>query len=265
MRRLLTFACADEVLSGSLDGADGPIGVLMVTGGSQTRIGSHRMYERLAKALADNSYPCLRFDRRGVGDSSGEDPGYRDSGADLEAAAAALRAEAPDVARVVGFGLCDAATALALHGAGAGIADLILVNPWLVETSSGEPPPAAIRSHYRQRLLSVAGWKKLVTGKVNLRKLAGGLRKAGSATDTSLAAEAARGLQRFGRPATLILATGDATAAAAAAEVRRPAFAGLVHTIIEIDTDSHTFARAGDQEALEAAVLAALSALRADA
>ncbi len=261
MRRLLTFACADEMLSGSLDEGESSIGVLMVTGGTQTRIGSHRMYERLAKALADNGYPCLRFDRRGVGDSSGEDPGYRNSAADLEAAAASLRAEAPAVTRVVGFGLCDGATALALHGADAGIADLILVNPWLVEANSGEPAPAAVRAHYRQRLLSLAGWKKLITGRVNVRKLASGVKKAGSATDTSLAEEAARGLQRFGRPATLILATGDNTALTAAAEVKRPAFADLIDAIVEIDTDSHTFARAGDQEALEAAVLAALAAL----
>jgi exosortase A-associated hydrolase 1 len=261
LRRLLTFPCADQMLSGSLDEAGGPVGVLMVMGGSQTRIGSHRMYERLAKTLVDKGYPCLRFDRRGVGDSSGEDPGYRNSGLDLAAAAACLRSEAPAVERLVGFGLCDGATALALHGVDAGVSDLILVNPWLVEASSGEPAPAAIRSHYRQRLLSLSGWKKLLTGKVNVRKLASGVRKAGSATDTSLAEEAARGLQRFGSPATLILATGDGTAAAAAAEVERPAFTGLIDAVIEIATDSHTFARAGDQEALESAVLAALTGL----
>jgi exosortase A-associated hydrolase 1 len=265
LRRLLTFSCGDEMLSATLDEAEGAIGVLMVTGGSQTRIGSHRMYESLGKSLAKRGYPSMRFDRRGVGDSSGDDPGFRDSGPDLAAAASAFRAEAPAIERLVGFGLCDGATALALHGVDAGVADVILVNPWLVEASSGEPPPAAIRSHYRRRLLSLAGWKKLLTGNINVRKLAGGLRKAGSATDSSLADEAARGLQRFGSPATLILATGDATATAAAAEVERRAFAGLIDATIEIETDSHTFARAGDQEALEAAVLAALVALEGEA
>lgn len=261
LRRLLTFPCGHEMLSGTLDEGDRPLGFLMVTGGSQTRTGSHRMSERLAKRLAENGYPCLRFDRRGVGDSSGDDPGYRNSSADLAAAAAALRSEMPGVARLVGFGLCDGATALALHGADAGISDVILANPWLVEASSGDLAPAAIRSHYRQRLLSLAGWKKLLTGKVNVRKLATGVKKAGSATDSSLAGEAARGLQRFGSPATLILASGDGTAAAAAAEVERPAFAGLIDATVEIETDSHTFARPGDQEALESAVLAALVAL----
>jgi exosortase A-associated hydrolase 1 len=262
MRRLLTFPCGEELLSASLDEGGGTIGVLMVMGGSQTRVGSHRMYERLAKVLAENGYPCIRFDRRGVGDSSGEDPGFKDSGPDLTAAAAAFRQEMPGLDHVVGFGLCDGATTLALHGVAAGVSEIILVNPWLVEASSGEPPPAAIRSHYRQRLLSVAGWKKLLTGGVNLRKLAGGLKKAGSSTDSSLAAETARGLARYRRPAALILANGDGTAAAAAAEVKRPAFAGLVGPAVEIASDSHTFARAGDQQALEAAVLQALAQLR---
>jgi len=264
MRRLLTFPCQDGMLSGTLDEGHRAIGVLMVTGGSQTRIGSHRFSERLAKALADDGYSCFRFDRRGVGDSSGEDPGYRNSAADIAAAAATLRAEAPGAARLVGLGLCDGATALALHGADAELTDVILINPWLVEAASGEPPPAAIRSHYRRRLLSVSGWKKLLTGKVNLRKLASGMRKAGSATDTSLAEEAARGLRRLGRPATLILATGDATATAAAAEVARPTFAGLIEgRPVEIDTDSHTFARPGDQEAVTAAVLRTLASKEA--
>ena len=80
---------------GSLDGAGGATGLLLVTGGSQTRIGSHRMYERLAKALADNGYPCFRFDRRGVGDSDGEDPGFRGSGPDLDGRRRRLPPRAP--------------------------------------------------------------------------------------------------------------------------------------------------------------------------
>ena len=91
MRRLLTFPCEGAELAASLDDAGGATGLLMVTGGSQTRIGSHRMYERLAKTLAENGFPCFRYDRRGVGDSAGEDPGFKGSGPDLKAAAAAFR------------------------------------------------------------------------------------------------------------------------------------------------------------------------------
>jgi len=261
LRRLLTFTCEGETLSASLDEGGGATGVLMVTGGSQTRTGSHRMYERLANALAQNDYPCFRFDRRGINDSGGEDPGYRASGPDLEAAAATFREQAPDVRRVVGLGLCDGATALALHGAPANLAALILVNPWLVEAEAGELAPAAVRAHYRERLLSIDGWKRLLGGGVDLGKLVRGLGKAGSRTDTSLAGQAAAGLVRSGAPVALILATGDATAAAAAAEIKRPAFAGLITWRREVETDSHTFARPGDDKALEEAVLAALQQL----
>ncbi|MGZ8998931.1 MAG: hydrolase 1, exosortase A system-associated, partial [Allosphingosinicella sp.] len=85
MRRLLTLQCEGAALGASLDEAKGRTGLLLVTGGTQTRIGSHRVFERLAIALAAAGYPCFRYDRRGVGDSEGIDPGWRGSAPDLEA------------------------------------------------------------------------------------------------------------------------------------------------------------------------------------
>ena len=256
MRRLLTFACAGETLAASLDDAGGATGVLMAIGGSQTRIGSHRMYERLAKALADKGFPGFRYDRRGVGDSGGADPGFRGSGPDIASAAAAFRAEAPALRRMIGFGLCDGATALALFGAQAGLDGLILVNPWLVEVEEGDtPPPAAIRRHYREQLTSREGWRKLLTGSVDWRKLLRGARKASRASgQASLAVETAAALRASGLPAWLILAEGDATAAAAEAELKASAFEGLVSGREVLPTDSHTFARPGDEAALLHAV-----------
>src|SRR3569623_529503 len=137
MRRLLSFDCGGAALGATLDEAAGPTGVLMGTGGTQTRIGSHRMYERLARRLAEAGFPCLRFDRRGVGDSEGEDPDWRDSEPDIAAAASAFRREAPRAERLIGFGLCDGASALAFHGAGAGLDGLVMLNPWLVEAQAG--------------------------------------------------------------------------------------------------------------------------------
>lgn len=261
MRRLLTFECAGEALSASIDGPESSTGLLMVTGGSQTRTGSHRMYERLAKILAEQGYPCFRYDRRGVGDSTGEDPGFDASGPDVQAAAAAFRQEVPGLRNVIGFGLCDGATALALHGRGARLSGLVLVNPWFVEAEAGAPAPAAVRAHYRQRLLSPDAWKRLLRGGVNLGKLARGVRKAGSRSNDALAARAAAALSESGSPVALILATGDATAAAAAAEIKRPAFAKLIRWRRDLDTDSHTFARQGDEENLAAAVADALGRL----
>ena len=263
MRRLLSFDCEGAALGGTLDPAEGRIGLVLVTGGSQTRIGSHRMYEGLAKFLAEQGFSCLRFDRRGVGDSAGEDPGFRGSAPDLVAAASCLRAACPSLDRVYGFGLCDGATALALFGDQARLDGLILVNPWLVEAEAGEPPPAAIRHHYRERLLSREGWKKLLTGRVDYAKLLKGIVKSGRRARSSLAEDVAAALARHRLPAVWLLATGDATAIAAQAELAGPAFKGLEIDRLELDTDSHTFARPGDDAALAEAVRTAIERLGA--
>jgi exosortase A-associated hydrolase 1 len=263
MRRLTTFTCEGETLAASLDDAGGTTGLLLVIGGSQTRIGSHRMYERLAKALTEKGFPCFRYDRRGVGDSSGEDPGFRGSGPDLTAATAAFRVESPTLARIVGFGLCDGASALALFGGEAELDGLILVNPWLVETADEDSPPAAaIRHYYWKRLTSREGWTKILTGAVNWRKLLRGVRKAAAPLKRApLAGDVADALRASTLPVRLILAEGDATAIAAQAELKAAAFDGLIAGRETLATDSHTFARPGDEAALLAAVERALAAL----
>src|SRR3977135_4169286 len=98
---------------------------------------------------------------------------------------APLRRGSPGLERIVGFGLCDGATALTLFGAEAGLGGLILVNPWLVEAEAGEPPAAAIRHHYRRQLLSIEGWKKILSGAVDYRKLLKGLRKISAKEEAS--------------------------------------------------------------------------------
>jgi exosortase A-associated hydrolase 1 len=261
MRRLLSFECQGAELAASLDPAPGATGLLLVTGGSQTRAGSHRMYERLAKTLAEQGFPCLRFDRRGVGDSAGEDPGFRGSGPDLVAAVAAFRKEAPRLERVMGLGLCDGATALALFGRAAALDALILVNPWLVEAEADAPPPAAIRAHYRKRLLSLEGWKKILAGAVDYRKLLKGLGRMSRDQSSPLARETAAALRASGLRAWLILAEEDATAIAAVEELKAAAFDGLVEGREIVKSDSHTFARPGDEAALLQATVRAIKAL----
>jgi exosortase A-associated hydrolase 1 len=262
MRRLLTFACGEASLGASLDHAGGSTGLLMVTGGSQTRIGSHRMYERLAAALAHEDIPVFRFDRRGVGDSEGEDPGFRGSGPDIAAAAAAFRASSPNLERVIGFGLCDGASALALFGADADLDGLILVNPWLVEAEAGAPPPAAIRSHYRNRLKTREGWSRLLRGSISYRKaLLGIVKILMPAKPPLLAADTARALRAKPLPLALILSRGDNTAIAAAEVWNGPLFAGVrgrCDPPFYVESDSHTFARPGDEEALLRACLVAI-------
>jgi exosortase A-associated hydrolase 1 len=236
----------------------------MVTGGTQTRIGSHRMYERLAKRLAEAGFPCLRYDRRGVGDSEGADSDWRGSGPDIAAAASAFRRELPRVERVIGFGLCDGASALAFHGREAGLGGLILLNPWLVEAQAGTLAPAAVKAHYRQRLTSLEGWKRLLSGSVSYRKLLKGIGSLAARRPSTLAEEVAGALERSGLSAELILASRDGTAIAAEAEWAKPAYRRIREanpSPQRIDSDSHTLARPGDEEALANAVLTALERL----
>lgn len=263
VRSLLSFSCEGSRLGASLDAAAGTTGVLIVTGGTQTRIGSHRLFERLAQALAQAGYPCFRFDRRGIGDSEGADPGFRGNAADIAAAAARFREEAPALKRLIGLGLCDGATSLALLGERTGLDGLVMINPWLVETEANAPPPAAIRRHYRKQLLSLEGWQKIVTGAISYRKLLKGIAKIVRRPEaSSLGVDVAEGLRRLAKPAELILARDDATAVAAehawqSASFRR-ALGDTPVRSSHVDTDAHTFSRPGDFDVLLRAVLAAL-------
>jgi exosortase A-associated hydrolase 1 len=176
-RRHLTFACAGDALAGTLDDAPGEAGLLLVSGGNEIRAGAFAGQAQLAARIAAAGFPVFRYDRRGIGDSTGENRGFRDSGADIAAALAAFRAEWPGLIRVVGFGNCDAASALMLE-TGAGCDALVLANPWTIEHDDGAPPPAAIRARYAEKLRNPKELVRLATGKVSLRKLADGLRRA---------------------------------------------------------------------------------------
>jgi hypothetical protein len=72
----------------SLPAAPGPRGVLVVTGGPQYRVGSHRQFVLLARALAARGVPVLRFDLRGMGDSESSARDYRAAAPDIAGALA---------------------------------------------------------------------------------------------------------------------------------------------------------------------------------
>ena len=255
MRRLLSFACEGETLVGTLDEGAGTTGLLIVSGGNEVRCGSHRGMALLAARLAASGVPVFRFDRRGVGDSSGDNGGYLSSAPDIVAASATFRAEAPQVTHMVGFGNCDAATALALFGRAAGVGRLVLANPWVVERAADDlPPAAAIRARYAERLRDPREWWRLLRGGVNLRKLLNGLRALARAKpEHSLVRRFADSLAE--REVTVVLAKRDATAISYQEAVQA---IGITLTTTTIDTASHSFARPDDVAALEAEIRAAL-------
>jgi exosortase A-associated hydrolase 1 len=258
MRALITIPCGDTWIAATIEPADGSVGVVIVGGDTQIRIGAHRGLLGLGATLAAAGYPVIRFDRRGVGDSGGADPGFADSGMDIVAAAGALRNACPQLTELVGFGLCDGASALVLHHGAAGIDRLILANPWLADAAGGLPPPAAIRRHYRDRLSNPADWRRLISGRVDYRRLARGLIRVGRNPPAPLGQRLATALRATHPSLTLLLAEGDATAIGFADAWRKPPFLGIAADIVSLPTAAHTFARAGDDALLARACLGAL-------
>lgn len=248
MRRVIAFPCEGDTLIGTLDSAEGGTGVLIVSGGNEIRCGPHRSMAMLAATLAAKGIPVLRYDRRGIGDSDGENRGYAGSAADMRAAAHAFRETMPHLTRMIGFGNCDAASALALFGRAAGIDRILLANPWTVERTDDLPPSAAIRARYAGRWRDPEAWRRLLHGGVDLRQLLRGLRKLMRSEPDALARRVLTAIDRWGGDARIVLAVGDATAIAFAEAAR-----GRPLAIERIDTASHSFA--GQAAAIEAIVL----------
>jgi exosortase A-associated hydrolase 1 len=213
-RRHFAFDCLGSNLTGSLDEAAGATGLLIVTGGNETRAGAFSSQADLAARVAAAGHPVVRFDRRGVGDSDGVNMGFRHSAEDIAAALVAFRKQVPTLRRVVAFGNCDAASALMLSG-GAGFDGLVLSNPWTYEDTQSDapPPPSAVRARYAAKLRNPRELLRLVTGGVNLAKLARGLARAVSSPQApSGLAEAMRaGLAKFEGPVRLLVAERDRT------------------------------------------------------
>lgn len=258
MRRLIGFACNGETLAASLDDASGTTGLFIVSGGTEIRSGAHRGMTMLAHRLAATGTPVFRYDRRGVGDSTGDDSGFLNAEPDLVAAVTAFRNAAPYVTRVVGFGNCDAASTLALFGRAAGIDAVILANPWVIEPSDDLPPAVAIRARYAERLRDPRSWYRMIRGDIDLRKLVQGLGKLtriASANEDGLALRVCDAIDTWEDRAVVLLASRDATALAFAARYRGTA------RVVRFATASHSFAGADNADALYV-VIAALIAER---
>ena len=218
-RRHLVFPCEGDSLAATLDEGMNATGLLLVTGGNELRSGAFSGQAALAASLAARGHPVLRFDRRGVGDSEGINRGFRGEEADIRAALAAFREAAPHVSRIVGFGNCDAASALMLGG-GAGCDALILSNPWTIEDADDAeeadrtPPPSAIRARYSAKLKNPREIARLLSGGVDYRKLLRGIARAAGpkAAPSTLAGELRAGLSEFTGPVRILLAEADRTA-----------------------------------------------------
>lgn len=169
----LTWDCDGEQLVGVVAApASTPsslLGLLIVVGGPQVRSGSHRMFTLLARGLARVGVVSLRFDVRGMGDSSGAQRDFEQLSEDIASAINALLSAQPQLVGVVLWGLCDGASAALLYldeRRDPRVRGVCLANPWV--RSAASQARAQVKHYYRDRLRQPAFWLKLLRGGVSI-------------------------------------------------------------------------------------------------
>lgn len=250
------------------------LGIVIVVGGPQTRVGSHRQFVTLARALACAGYPCLRFDYSGMGDSAGPLPDFERAGPDIARACDALQREVPACRRIVLWGLCEGATAALFHSlVDQRIAAVYAANPWA--RSEGTRSAAIVTQHYGSRLRSRDFWKKLATGRIDVfasaREAVSHAIRAVSATHsvradspkTNLAVRVARALVAARCPVRLQLSGNDLTAAEFEVGVGALKLEELRHvTQLRLPNADHTCSDPSEWRSVVADTLHLLATLR---
>lgn len=279
--RLVTFDCGHERLVGCLHGVDGSPHrgvVIVVAGGPQYRAGAHRQFVSLARRLADQGQPVLRFDLRGMGDSSGQYLGFQNSAPDIRSAIDALLQLQPTLQEVLLVGECESASGILFYAwQDSRVRGAALVNPW-VRSAEGQAQ-VIVKRYYLDRIRSGDFWRKLVSGRfspaASLRSLAQVVRdylrgrrqfrqsqRAGAGDDMShlpLPVKTATGLSRFeGR--VLLLMSGHDYIAREFDEVTAAsaAWSGLLQSprLVrrDIENADHTFSRREWKDAAATAI-----------
>lgn len=174
--KALVLACGDEALVGVLHLPENVarLGVVVVVGGPQYRVGSHRQFVLLGRALAAGGFACLRFDYRGMGDSATAGRSFEQVDEDIGSAIDALLLACPALDGVVLWGLCDGASAALMYAPrDPRVAGIVALNPWV--RSEATLASARLNHHYRGRLLSARFWRRLLGGEVHIGRALEGL------------------------------------------------------------------------------------------
>ena len=154
--------------------------IIFANAGAVHRIGASRLYVTMARAWAERGFPVLRLDIGGIGDSPPY-PGMAENDtysaravADIGEAAAALPNECRTGGLVIA-GLCSGAHA-AFHAALSlrGIVGIIMMNPVVFYWKPSDAlEVSAWMTHrelrrYQQRVTSLASWRRVLQGKVDI-------------------------------------------------------------------------------------------------
>ena len=176
-QQAFVIKCESEPLVAVLHPAAQPTaerGVVIVVGGPQYRVGSHRQFVLSARAFALAGFPVLRIDLRGMGDSASPPRSFEDAAADIRCAVDAICALSPGLKHVALYGLCDGASAAMLYGpTDPRITHLLLANPWVRTDRSAAA--IVLRYYYVRRLFQRSFWAKLLGMKLNPVRAVGGL------------------------------------------------------------------------------------------
>lgn len=241
------------------------LGVLIVVGGPQYRVGSHRQFVLLARALAARGFAVMRFDCSGMGDSSGSALSFTDRDRDVRAAIDAFIATVPEIREIAIWGLCDAASAALIYAPqDARVTRLVLLNPWV--RSDAGLARTHLKHYYSARLLDREFWRGLFRGRVGVGRALRGLgstlvqalersgrasRRGSNASGQALSFQQrmARGWKRFGGDILLICSGDDLTAREfvdhAASDALWKGLLGQVRvTRCDFPEADHTFSRA---------------------
>jgi len=243
-------------------------GVLIVVGGPQYRVGSHRQFLLLARTLSESGVPVLRFDYRGMGDSEGEGRTFEAIDADIRAAIDAFVEHVPQLREIAIWGLCDAASAATFYAAkDSRVIGLVLLNPW-VRTEAGAAG-AVLKRYYAARLMDPNLWRKIGRGEFSFANSLSSLWRILKArfgwkplpgTEMSIPADGSKnnqkplpdqmlqGLQRFTGKILLIISGDDLTAAEFKDVVGRSSewrhrLRDLQVQRYDLEEANHTFAR----------------------
>jgi exosortase A-associated hydrolase 1 len=257
----VVFQCEGASLVGILHRPErepARIGVLVIVGGPQYRVGSHRQFVLMARSLAQSGYAVLRFDYRGMGDSDGEMRTFESVASDVRAAIDELMRNVPSLTGVALWGLCDAASVSLMYCTqDARVKGVAIANPW-VRSPAGQAQ-SYIKHYYGQRLLQRSFWVKALTGKLHisasladfLRKLWSSRAAGKSAAEGGSFIERMRhGLQKFSGPTLILMSERDLTAqefrdlSAASADWQKALRRAGVRTI-DLPGADHTFSTEG--------------------
>jgi len=247
-------------------------GIIIVVGGPQTRVGSHRLFVYLARSLAKQGIHVYRFDYTGAGDSEGAITAFDDIQTDIAAAIRHFQQLQPQISELSLWGLCDAASAILLYLAqypneSSAIHRLILVNPWVRQEHT--QAQVYLKSYYIKRFFSRSFWKKLLTGKVKASTSLSEMQSFHQQSKPSLNKKCFvdkmwQGLHDFQGKADIILSGNDLTADEFNLLVKSSADWQMLMADTKINKEiitlaNHTFSDINCQQLLVAKTLSALS------